>query len=215
MTADPWSGVLAASRRVSDVPAPARSRRPALTRCALLVAALAIAVGVGGCGEDEDADVSTTPTSSSAPPTTPAIVGEWQRTQSCDELVGLLRGAGMPQAVVPMLAEDGWIPGVTKPSQIEDPAHPCEHAVPRKHSHFFTADGHFGSRDESGEQVDDGSYQLVDSSRVVIGGVTFEYVIEDDTIMFTPMVPACAPDCFEAAWSVAVAYEGYRWERIR
>ena len=198
-------------------PHPSRTLGAALASCLLVLA-------MSGCGQDEDkparsddaASSSESPaaSASTSPGGQAPIVGEWQRTQSCDELVGLLRKAGLEQAIAPMLAEDGWIPGVTKPSQIEDPSHPCEHAVSRKHSHFFPADGQFGSRDAAGEQVDDGSYELVGDDRVVFGGVTFTYVINDDTIMFTPVVPDCAPDCFEASWSVSVAYEGYSWKRI-
>ncbi len=114
-----------------------------------------------------------------------------------------------------MIAEDGWIPGVTSVAQIEDPADPCRDAVSREHSHFFTADGQFGSRDANGEQVDDGRYELFGDDTVVIGDVTFHYEITDgDTISFTPEVPDCAPSCFEARWSVAVAFPGYTWQRV-
>ena len=34
-----------------------------------------------------------------------------------------------------------------------------------RHSHFFTADGQFGSRDQDGSQVDDGTYRIVDEAR--------------------------------------------------
>ena len=51
----------------------------------------------------------------------------------------------MPAAVPEVLAGDGWVPGVVDPGQIDD-RHPCRGAVARRHSHFFTADGQFGSR---------------------------------------------------------------------
>jgi hypothetical protein len=34
--------------------------------------------------------------------------------------------------------------------------------VARTHSHSFTAGGRFGSRDWNGNQVDDGTYEIVD-----------------------------------------------------
>jgi hypothetical protein len=125
----------------------------------------------------------------------------------------------MPAAVPEVLAEDGWIPGVDDPRQI-DTRHPCRGAVARLHSHFFTADGQFGSRDATGEQVDDGRYRLVGDDRFIIGAgdrndVTFHYTVTGDTLRLTPEIPACRPDCFPAVWSVAVAYDRYTWHRIR
>jgi hypothetical protein len=146
-------------------------------------------------------------------------VGEWQRTQTCDELRSLLIAAGMQQAVLPTIAEDDWIPGVSKPSQIADPTHPCRAAKSRLHSHFFTAAGDFGSRDANGNQVDDGTYRIVDGSTFAIGGadhsVTFRYRLTgQDTISFEPVIPKCRPTCFEAIWSVTVAYAGHTWHRV-
>jgi hypothetical protein len=145
---------------------------------------------------------------------TPSIVGEWQRFQKCSELVGNLEKAGLKKWVLRTLADDGWIPGVSTPDQIKDPAHPCRGAVDRNHSHFFTADGEFGSRDENGQQVDEDRYQLVANNVVKIGKVKFHYKISGDTLRLTPEIPKCRPDCFEAEWSVAVAWEGYDWHRI-
>ena len=115
-------------------------------------------------------------------------------------------------------AGNGFVPGVTSPDQITDPANPCDGAVPRRHSHFFTEDGEFGSLGWNGEQVDDGTYELIDENTFVIPkefpNVTFDFTIEGDTIMFEPRIPDCSPDCFEAPWSVSVAYPGKTWERV-
>ncbi len=153
-------------------------------------------------GTDQPADISP-------------LVGTWERTQRCAELVKVLTDNGLRGSILPTLAGDGWIPGVTRAEQIADPGHPCKDAVSRKHSHFFTADGKFGSLDADGQQVDDGRYTLRGTDKVVIGGVTFNYRIAgNDTIRFTPRIPACRPDCWEATWSVAVAYPGYTWHRV-
>jgi hypothetical protein len=183
----------------------------------------ALAVLLAGCTGGSDAATtagspSPTPSSSSSSAEVPALVGEWQRLQRCPELVGLLRKADMPAAVPEVLAEDGWVPGVDDPDQI-DGRHPCRGAVARKHSHFFTADGQFGSRDAAGDQVDDGQYELVGDDRFVINpgdsdAVTFRYAVTGDTLRITPEIPACRPDCFPAVWSVTVAYDGYTWQRI-
>ena len=145
---------------------------------------------------------------------TPAIVGEWQRLQKCSELVGNLQKAGLKNWVLEFVAEDGWIPGIAKADQIKDPAHPCRGAVARNHSHFFTAAGEFGSRDDKGQQVDEGTYQPVDDDTISIGAVKFNYKVTGDSLRVTPEIPTCRPDCWEAAWSVAVAFQGYDWRRI-
>jgi hypothetical protein len=144
------------------------------------------------------------------------LVGQWQRTQECSELEQVMTKAGLRKALLESIADDGWIPGVTHVDQVKDPAHPCRGSVARKHSHFFTGDGRFGSLDAQGQQVDDDRYQLVDDDTIVIGKVTFHYRITgDDTLWLTPVIPKCAPNCFEAGWSVAVAYPGCSWRRVK
>jgi hypothetical protein len=176
-------------------------------------------LAVSGCSSSADKSATVGPTGSSSAPTsaasaTSALVGEWQRLQKCSELESVMTKAGLHGALLEAIAGDGWIPGVTKVSQIRDRAHPCVGSVDRKHSHFFTADGQFGSRDANGQQVDDGKYQLAGDA-FVIDGVTFHYVITgNDTLSITPEIPKCAPFCFEAGWSVAVAFPGYTWHRI-
>jgi hypothetical protein len=70
----------------------------------------------------------------------------------------------------------------------------------------------FGSLDWNGEQADDGIYEVVDKDTFVVSkefpDVTFDFAVEGDTITFEPMIPECPPDCFEAFWSVSVAYPG-------
>jgi hypothetical protein len=185
------------------------------------VVILTLALLVSGCGSsggESSGRGNSSEVPSPAPSTsaaTPALVGEWQRLQKCSELEGVMEKASLHKALLESVAGDGWIPGVTKVSEIKDPAHPCRGSVARKHSHFFTADGQFGSRDANGQQVDDGQYRLKGDDTVVIGGVTFHYMITGgDTLSLKPVTPRCAPSCFEAGWSLAVAFPGYRWHRI-
>ena len=146
-----------------------------------------------------------------------SIMGTWERETRCEELVSALTEAGLDQWVLEAVAGNGFVPGVTAPDQISDPAKPCKGSVPRTHAHFFTEDGLFGSLDWNGDQVDDGSYELIGDDTFVVSkefpDVTFHYVIDGDTITFEPVIPECSPDCFEASWSVAVAYPGEMWVR--
>jgi hypothetical protein len=132
--------------------------------------------------------------------------------------VQAFKQAGLGKFAPDAIAGNGFVPGVTSADQLADPSNPCEGSVPREHSHFFTEDGSFGSRDWNGEQVDDGTYEIIDDNTFVISkefpDVTFNYRIQGDTIMFDPVIPDCSPGCFEAQWSVAVAYPGKTWERV-
>jgi hypothetical protein len=184
-------------------------------RLGVSFACLVVVVVIPACSSSAGkAATRESESSASSVSATPALVGEWQRLQKCTELERLMTDAGLNDALLESIAGDGWIPGVTKVSQIKDRAHPCVGAVDRKHSHFFTAEGLFGSRDAHGQQVDDGHYQLVGDA-FVIDGVVFHYMITgSDTLSITPETPTCAPACFEAGWSISVAYPGYAWHRI-
>jgi hypothetical protein len=186
---------------------------------ALLVSTLLV-----GCGSDSPSSESAPEESSATPSTTTAtaapfeLVGEWQRTTTCQERVQALKRAGPGEFAAEHAAGEGWIPGVTSVDQLRDANRPCEGAVPLKHSHFFTADGLFGSRDADGDQVDDGTYTLTDERDVVVtkefGAVTFHFEIRDEKLFLTPVLPGCAKNgCFAAQWAVAVAYPGLPWQR--
>jgi hypothetical protein len=147
------------------------------------------------------------------------IVGEWERETTCVELVQALRSAGADELVDEFVAGNGFVPGVgpDDPEQI-DVEQPCQGAVPRVHSHFFTEDGEFGSRDWNGEDVDDGRYRIIGDKLVIskeFPDVTFRYRIEGDTIMFDPLnIPSGCTE-FRCGWSIAVAYPGKEWTRVK
>ena len=148
----------------------------------------------------------------------PALVGTWRRVTTCTELVNALTKAGMKKFVLEFVAGNGFIPGVTRPDQIDDPANPCRGAVPRMHSHFFTKDRRFGSLDWRGEPVDDGTYRVRDRRTVVIfkefPKVTFHYRIRGNAIAFVPVLPrGCST--FRCAWAISMAYPGKNWQRVR
>ena len=179
---------------------------------------------LAGCGGDDkpaaEATSTDTPTetSGSSPSPTTTIVGTWQRVTTCEERLSALDDAGLDEFAVAHAAGEGWIPGVTSPEDIKDPAHPCNGAIPLRHGHFFTEDGLFGSTDDQGDQVDDGTYRVLDEDTIVVekefGDVTFNYRIQDDgTMLLDPVMPECAKNgCFAAQWAVSVAYPGLPWE---
>jgi hypothetical protein len=83
------------------------------------------------------------------------LVGRWERVTTCKELVSALTKAGLRKTAPAILSGNGFVPGT--PQQLAVKTNICKGAVARRHSHFFTATGQFGSVDYNGQQVDDGS----------------------------------------------------------
>ena len=183
-----------------------------------VVAALFAACGNSTPAGTDPSPVRSSVRTSASPAASDAadLVGEWGRETRCEEIIAALRFRGMNDWVLDVAA--GFVPGATGGEDLADPNEPCAGAVPLRHSHFFTADGLFGSRDEHGQQVDDGTYRIVDQRTFVVSkefpDVTFHYAVDGDTITFDPVIPDCAPACFEATWSVTVAYPGLPWTRV-
>jgi hypothetical protein len=151
-----------------------------------------------------------------------SIVGTWQRVIHCQDLVRALTEAGFGDNALDAAGEFVHV----TPEGVADPAHPCRGALPERHSHFFTADGQFGSLDENGDQVDWGTYEVVAPGTLVMPygfedgppiPVTFHFRIHGDTITFDPVIPSdCSTSlCREAtAWGITVALSGKTWRRV-
>jgi TolB protein len=137
------------------------------------------------------------------------LVGEWQRVNSCASFVQAFKEAGFIDLAPEMLVGGGYF---TSLDQI-DSTDLCKGATEVVHSHFFTADGRFGSHDDRGRQVDDGRYQMLDNRTITFlpgGDVTVHFNIEGDTLMFEVVVPEpCVGSCREAtAWALSAFYPG-------
>jgi hypothetical protein len=95
---------------------------------------------VAACGR-ADGERGAAPATSAATTTTAALasplVGEWRRTRRCEEVVEILTKAGFSkQVALNVIADEGYLPGVSSADQIADPKQPCKGAVPDVHSHF-------------------------------------------------------------------------------
>ena len=143
------------------------------------------------------------------------LVGTWTRTTTCAELLQALSRPGLKKLASEMVVGNQFIPGVRSVAQLKDPSRPCLGAVPRKHSHFFTKDGKFGSLDWNREEVDDGSY-TVSTNTVTVSKefprVTFLFRVVGNKLSLVPQLPkGCST--FRCAWAVSVAYPGKSWVR--
>jgi hypothetical protein len=163
------------------------------------------------------ATATPAPTASAAPPVS-ALVGSWVGTYDCQRIADVLRTAGMEAQILPTIVENGLLPGITDPADVPDPDDPCDGAIELAHSHFFTAGGLFGSRDQRDRQVDDGTWSMVDDDTFAINGTNlFDFVIEGAELRMEPVsVGACPADstawCPES-WKLMVAMPGMAWTR--
>ena len=162
---------------------------------------------------------STAGSSPAASAAVAAIVAEWVGMHDCSLIVKMLTAAGLTESLGDAIYGNGLVPGIDPNTKaVADPKHVCDDAVQRAHSHFFTADGKFGSKDYNGQQVDDGSYRLEGDDVVVINDQPFRYSIEGDELTLVPPkvdISGCTtPECrFAATWVLMVAMPGTTWKR--
>jgi hypothetical protein len=159
------------------------------------------------------------PASAAAHSDVAPIVGRWAQTHRCQQLVDALNAQGLG-ALAPGVVGD-YFPDQTYAELAAKPDL-CSGAKPLRHSHFFTASGLFGSLDQFGNQVDDGTYEIVDSNTIRINDGTFGYSIQGNTLALTPLITDKQrrealrdPAAFSTAgWMVAVSYPGTTWEGV-
>ena len=184
--------------------------------------ALAGCAGAGSSIQASAADSEVPPSvaeSVEASTTTAAIVGLWQGVHDCEGIAEALGAAGFDEAViVENIVGNGLLPGVESPDEVTDVTTVCEEATPLDHSHEFTADGQFFSYDQDGEEVDFGTYELVDEDTLTIGApdrpeVEFDFAIEGDHLTLVPQLPAGCLE-FECQWAVMVAMPWSGMDRV-
>jgi Tol biopolymer transport system component len=158
--------------------------------------------------------------SGSTPSDVATIVGSWHRAQTCEEMLAAFDTAGLAESHVTWLQGNffGGEPGPTEGDVCAGAQGPLEH------SHFFTADGAFGSLDEHGEEVDHGDYVVVDddtlgfpshaSEFAYAGELVVDYAIDGDVVTFAVALPEpCVDMCEDAyAWALS-AFASGPWTR--
>jgi hypothetical protein len=166
-----------------------------------------VAAGSQGAAAGSDGTTGSSP-----------IVGRWQTERTCQGLVVALKQVGLG-SLAPVVVGD-YFPDQS-PQDLASKQDLCKGAKPQIHSHFFTSDGRFGSIDQYGQQVDDGTYQ-VSGSTLTINGAPFQFTIQGETLMLTPLLtPAIEQEALAdplnfhlADYMVAVAYGGHPWKRV-
>ncbi len=195
-----------------------------------MIAGTLLVIALAGCAtgtasapaqSSTPAAPSASPAASAGPSAEPAIVGEWVGIHDCQRIVTILTDAGLDEFLGDAVYGNALVPGVDPgTATLKDPSKPCEGAVERQHSHFFTAAGTFGSKDFNGETVDGGTYTLVGDDGIVINGSRFKYEITGDELALEPEpvdISGCTTkECrFGATWVLMVAMPGTTWTRGR
>jgi hypothetical protein len=183
---------------------------------------LAFGFVLAGCAGATASSVSPAASTAAASPSAEpsvavtAIAGVWRGAHDCEGISDALAEAGFNEAVIiENIVGNGLVPGMTSPDGVADLTTLCEEATPLEHSHQFTADGRFSSYDQDGNEVDSGTYELVDDNTVAIGDprVEFDFTIEGDHLTLEPQVePGCLE--FECQWAVMVAMPWSGMERV-
>ncbi|HYJ70466.1 MAG TPA: hypothetical protein VEX15_22665 [Nocardioidaceae bacterium] len=148
------------------------------------------------------------------------IVGRWQLNQTCQQFVDALEAEGL--GVLAPYSVGGFFPNQTREELLaKDDL--CSGAKPQLHSHFFTEDGMFGSLDQYENQVDDGTYVIVDSDTFRIGDYTWDYQVQGGTLELMPVITEKYrrealrhpdADWVDAAYLVGVAFPGAKWKNV-
>lgn len=199
-----------------------RTGRTTRGRLTVLVVAIGMLAACGGSSGASTPSPSAAAASSQGTTGTTAgsapLVGRWMQVHTCDELVAGLEDAGLG-ATAPAVVGD-FFPGVSI-DELAAKEDLCSGAKPQRHFHFFDEAGSFGSIDQHGQQVDDGTYAIEgDALRISEGAWTF--TISGNQLTLEPVISdaqleEALADPLEwstAGWIVAVAYPGSTWQRV-
>lgn len=168
-----------------------------LVRLAPVLVAILVASCGGAAGQPtQDSGRPSIAATAVAPATAPpasisSLLGTWRRIGACQPFVDAMLAAGFGDRIG--TADGLWMAGGVTPKGT-DPTAPdyCSGATTVAHSHFFHADGKFGSLDENGQQVDDGTFVLRGSDVIDFGTLQVRFAIDaSDHLRFVEII---APD---------------------
>ena len=186
-------------------------------RASLLALAFLLASCAGASGSSVSPVISTAASPSAEPSmSNAAIVGIWRGEHECAGIADALAEAGFDESViVETIVGNGLVPGAESPSDVANVTEACEQAITLEHSHEFTADGQFFSYDQDGNEVDFGTYRLIDDDTVAIGdaSVEFDFTIEGDHMTLEPQTERGCLD-FNCQWALMVAMPWSGMERV-
>ena len=195
------------------------------------IALAAVVLILSACGTDVTAPSNApplatvgpaTPGPSSPPSAADALIGTWVRTQSCEAALAAFEKARLFDQIRLWVVANWVAEGETR-----DIGEECDGArPPEEHSHFFTADGQFGSLDADGNQVDSGDYVLVGANMLAFpshsqefaydGEILVDFTVVGDTATFKVVKPlsSCENECrISWGWALSAFFRPGSWSR--
>lgn len=194
-------------------------------RSAILFAFVAVAALIAGCSSSEStagsppSSTSASPASSPSSEPTAPLVGRWEQDADVHTCQNWVRAMDKERLLAAVEPSPPFVSGETW-QQVA--AEACAGKKGHAHSHFFDAQGAFGSLNASSDQVDDGEYRIVDAHTFRIGKSTFRYVVTGTTLVMDPVITkderrealAKPGEFTDASWMVGVALPGTSWHRV-
>jgi hypothetical protein len=171
-------------------------------------------------GGNADASARASPPESTKP--VAALVGRWEESADVHTCESFVRGMNTEHLLAAVKRPALSVPGQTWQQVADDFCDPGPSDFGTEHSHFFDEFGNFGSVDEGNNQVDNGTYTIVNAHTMRIGESTFRYDVSGDSLVLDPVITKAEqqealakPGKFtEAVWMVAVAFPGTSWHRV-
>jgi hypothetical protein len=195
------------------------------TRTELIVLSISILL-VSACSSSPDrsaSDANETPIASATSTAVAPLVGRWEESAEVHTCRNYVRGMSQENLLAAVEDSPPVVSGERWQEVANDFCDPGPSDFGAVHSHFFDEFGNFGSVDQHEQQVDDGSYVIVDDHTMRIGkSATFGYDVTGNTLTLEPAITrsqrrealAKPGDFTEASWMVAVAFPGTSWHRV-
>jgi hypothetical protein len=189
-----------------------------------LVAMIAAACSSTGSGSTTSASAAGASPSTAVASSSPvaSLVGRWKQeanVHTCDHYVRGMDEEGLLAAVE---SSPPYVPGESWQQVAKQFCKGSLEDWNVVHYHFFAAGGLFGSLDQDEQQVDDGTYKILDTHAFSIGRSKFHYAVRGDILKMDPLITAAQrkealakPGKFTTAgWMVAVTVPGTSWHRV-
>jgi hypothetical protein len=162
------------------------SRRLISVALVAMTAAACSSTGPGSTTSPSPAGASPSTAASSPSSPVASLVGRWKQganVHTCGHYVRGMDEEGLLEAVE---SSPPYVPGESWQQVAEQFCNGSLEDWDVDHYHFFTAEGLFGSLNQDEQQVDDGTYKILDTHTFSIGPSKFRYTVRGDTLKMDP-----------------------------
>jgi hypothetical protein len=198
------------------------SRRLIQVALVAMTATACSSTGSGSTTSPSPAGASPSMAASSPSRSVASLVGRWKQGVNVHTCGHYVRGMDEEGLLAAVESSPPYVPGESWQQVAEQFCNGSLEDWNVVHYHFFTAEGLFGSLNQDEQQVDDGTYKILDTHTFSIGRSKFRYTVRGDALKMDPLITAAQrnealakPGKFTAAvWMVSVAVPGTSWHRV-